>query len=100
LILQQQIDRNDDEISDNKAMLKLMVTLYKYHPHPIPTNKLYELANSSNNYGGIVLSKAVQMGFVVRKRVQKPPGERGNDMILNSLTTKGKELLEELGINA
>jgi len=88
----------DDFVRNNKAMLKLMSVLRKYHPHPIPTRRLYELANTSNNYGGVALFKAVRMGYITRKRVEKPLGERGNHMILNSLTPKGEQLLQELGI--
>jgi len=88
----------DDFVRNNKAMLKLMSVLLKYHPHPIPTRRLYDLANTSNNYGGVALCKAERMGYITRKRVEKPIGERGNHMILNSLTLKGERLLQELGI--
>src|SRR3712207_2358251 len=86
----------DDFVRHNKVMLKLMFELGKCHPHPIPTNQLYLLTRVSNNYGGIALCKGVDMGYITRKRVQKPPGEKGNDMILNSLTSKGLALLKKL----
>lgn len=86
----------DDFVRHNKIMLRLMFELEKYHPHPIPTNRLYLLSRVSNNYGGIALCKGVDMGYITRKRVQKPPGEKGNDMILNNLTERGLTLLKQL----
>jgi DNA-binding MarR family transcriptional regulator len=50
----------------------------------------------SNNYSYVGLQKAKRMGYITRKKIPKPEGQKGNDMIVNSLTPKGRALLETL----
>jgi hypothetical protein len=86
----------DDFIRCNKAMVKLLLTLYKSKRASMQTMKLYSVAKMSNNYSRLSLRKAERMGYITRRKVAKPKGEKGNDMIVNSLTPRGLQLLQSL----
>jgi hypothetical protein len=87
----------DDFVRCNGSMLKLLLTLYKKDGE-LPTTRLYDVARMSNNYSFIVLQRAERMGFIERKKVPKPKGLRGNDMVVNRLTNKGCRLLSSLDL--
>lgn len=80
-------------------MLKLLYTLYT-NGGSLSTNTLYTRARMSNNYSKVLLLRAERMGYITRKKVPMPKGKRGNDMIINTLTPKGHELLQKLGVVA
>jgi DNA-binding MarR family transcriptional regulator len=63
----------------------------------LPTRKLSQDVFNSRTYGWKVLKQAEKLGYIKRKRVQKPKGQRGNYMVMNYLTPKGRRLLQELG---
>src|SRR5215207_11356028 len=88
----------DDFVRCNRAMVKLLLTLYKSKSASMQTMKLYSVAKMSNNYSRLSLRNAERMGYITRKKVAKPKGEKGNDMIVNSLTPKGRALLKTLNL--
>jgi hypothetical protein len=88
----------DDFVRCNKGMVKLLLTLYKSKSTSMSTIRLYNAAKMSNNYSRLALQKAEKMGFITRKKVAKPEGEKGNDMIVNSLTFKGHAFLKRLSM--
>jgi hypothetical protein len=88
----------DDFVRCNKGMVKLLLTLYKSKSASMQTMELYSAAKLSNNYSRLLLRKAERMGYMTRKKLAKPQGEKGNDMIVNSLTPKGRALLKTLNL--
>ena len=87
----------DDFVHCNKGLLRLLFTLYK-RGSELSTTKLYKAADVSNNYSYILLQKAERMGLIERKKVSKPKGLKGNDMVVNKLTNKGRRLLSSLDL--
>jgi hypothetical protein len=87
----------DDFVRCNKSMLKLLLALYKKGGE-LPTIRLYNAAHTSNNYSYLGLQRAERLGYITRKKIPKPKGLKGNDMIVNSLTSKGRALLKTLNI--
>jgi DNA-binding MarR family transcriptional regulator len=85
----------DDFKKVNAAVIRLLLTLYE-SGGPMSSRRLYESAGMSRVYGPKMIKKAEQQGYVTRKRVRKPRGEKGNHMMINSLTPKAKRLLNTL----
>jgi|SRR5215216_1400648 len=85
----------DDFRRHYDAMIRLLRTLHK-HGGTMSTVRLYSTARMSNNYGGRMITKAAELGYVKRDKTPKPKGEKGADMMVNTLTVKGKQLLEKL----
>jgi hypothetical protein len=86
----------DDFKKINTAMLRLLLALYETPGNALSTVKLFNTADMSTAYGGKIIRKAENEGYIVRLRVPKPRGEQGNDMVVNTLTLKGKKLLKKL----
>jgi len=87
----------DDFKRYNTALLRLLLTLYECGGS-LATVKLFETADMSTAYGGKIVTKAAKLGYIKRDRVPKPKGEPGNDMVINTLTTRGTKLLERLNL--
>jgi hypothetical protein len=81
----------------NRSMLKLLHTLY-IDGSSLPTKVLYAHAHKSNNYSRLWLLKAERMGYITRKKVPMPKGKKGNTMVINTLTPKGRKLLSSLDL--
>jgi hypothetical protein len=93
----------DDFVRCNKGLLRLLLALYRKGGgvagnEGLSTTKLYKAAGMSNNYSYIVLQRAERMGFIERKKVPKPKGLKGNVMVVNRLTNKGRRLLSSLDL--
>jgi hypothetical protein len=89
----------DDFRKVNAALIRLLLTLHESPGGgPMSSRKLYESAGMSRVYGPKVLKKAAQEGYVTRKRVPKPKGEKGNHMVVNTLTPKARRLLDRLDL--
>jgi DNA-binding MarR family transcriptional regulator len=68
----------------------------KISPSGLPTRKLSEEIFNSRTYGWKVLKQAEKLGYIKRKKVRRPKGQKGNYMVMNYLTPKGRRLLQEL----
>jgi ABC-type uncharacterized transport system permease subunit len=60
--------------------------------HQISTRKLLETINSGDLHK--LIKRAEILGFIKRKKVKNAPGQKGNNMVMNSLTPMGEMLLE------
>jgi hypothetical protein len=87
----------DDFKKCNAALLRLLLTLHECGGF-LPTRQLYDSAGMSRRYGPTVIKKAVDQGYIKREKVSKPQGEKGNDMMVNSLTPRACRLLERLDL--
>ena len=85
----------DDFVRCNKNMIRLLRVLHRKGGE-LSTVRLYNTASMSNNYSYVGLQKAKRMGYITRKKIPKPEGQKGNNMIVNSLTPKGHALLKAL----
>ncbi|MDQ3903449.1 MAG: hypothetical protein M3247_07395 [Thermoproteota archaeon] len=59
----------------------------------ISTVKLLAKLNSTG-YGQYIMKRAVREGYMVRK--EQPPEGKGNYLVINYLSPKGKSLLKKL----
>jgi hypothetical protein len=66
------------------------------HGGSIPTVKLLTKIKSTD-YGQHIIRRAVKEGYVARKEL--PPQGKGNYLVMNYLTPKGKRLLKALSNN-
>ena len=77
----------------NKALIHLLQAIDSSPSGSIPTVKLLVKLRSTG-YGQHMIRRAVRKGYITRR--EKPPKGKGNYMVINSLTTKGKMLLNRL----
>jgi hypothetical protein len=85
-------------IVQRKPMLRLLAALSKNYG--IPTRQLLE-----GEFNGMDLHREIieaeRLGYVKRVKVEKPKGEKGNHLMVNLLTPKGKRIVKtakELGL--
>jgi len=65
-------------------------------PVGLPTNIAGLQVFNSRTYGGKILRQAEELGYIERKRISRPEGMGGHYYVMNSLTDKGRKLLQEL----
>lgn len=82
-----------DFVRINQGLIHLLQAIDSSPQGSIPTVKLL-VKLGSTGYGQHIIRRAVREGYVMRK--EKPPKGKGNYMVMNSLTTKGKTLLNNL----
>jgi len=78
-------------LSMNKGLIHLLQIIGKAPNGQISTRKLLDTVNSRDLHKLII--KGEELGFIKREKVPKPPGQRGNNMVINSLTEEGRALL-------
>ena len=77
----------------NKGLIHLLEAIDGNPDGSISTVKLLTKLKSTG-YGQHIIRRAVRDGYVVRKE-RRPPG-KGNYLVVNHLTPKGKALLDKL----
>jgi|SRR5215218_5245985 DNA-binding MarR family transcriptional regulator len=76
----------------NKGLIHVLQIIDQSPKGQISTRKLLEAINSGDLHK--LIKKGEKLGFIERKKVKKPQGQKGNNMVVNSLTLKGHMLLE------
>ena len=77
----------------NKGLIHLLQAIDSSPGGSISTVKLLTKLKSTG-YGQIIIRRAVSEGYVARK--ERPPHGKGNYLVVNDLTPKGKALLSKL----
>jgi hypothetical protein len=98
--------RIDDRISiidlldlRNAALLRILMLLRAAGDKGIPTVQLLNRLNSTN-YGQRMIKLGEKNGYVERVKVKVPKGQKGNIIVINRLTPKGKLLMTGVPPNA
>jgi hypothetical protein len=76
----------------NKGLIHILQIIAQSPKGQISTRKLLEAINSGDLYK--LIKKAEKLGFIKREKVKNPKGQKGNNMVINSLTLEGEYLLE------
>jgi hypothetical protein len=79
-------------VSMNRGLIHLLQIINKAPNGQISTRKLLDTLNSRDLHRLII--KGEELGFIKRDKVPKPPGQKGNNMMVNSLTEEGRALLK------
>ena len=90
----------DDFTRTHEQLVKLLKALDKAGPEGMSTRKLCENVLGSKAYArkNSLIDQAVALGYITRKKVDRPDGQVGNPTWkMNYLTEKGKKLLDQLG---
>lgn len=75
----------------NRGLIHLLEIIDQSPESQISTRKLLEAINSGDLHR--LIKKAEELGFIKREKVKKPKGQKGNNMVVNSLTEEGRVLL-------
>ena len=79
----------------HKGLVRMLQAIEKAGPRGLSTNKAGLQVFNSRQYGWRILEQARELGYVERKQVPRPRG--GHPYTMNYLTSRGRELLRELG---
>ncbi len=74
-------------VANNKALSKVLVILLEQGP--LPTRKLLS-EYGSTGHGQTLIKQAERQGFITRK--EREPEGRGNRLVVNALTAKGRRV--------
>ena len=80
-------------VRTNKGLVHLLQAIDTSPGGSIPTVKLLAKLKSTG-YGQHIIRRAVREGYMARK--EQPPESKGNYLVINYLTPKGKMLLRKL----
>lgn len=80
----------------NYSLLRLLVIVNAAGPQGIPTLKLLDEIGSRASFTQNVIKKAEKQGLIKREE-DAPPGPGQFAPMINSLTEKGKEFLQQNG---
>jgi hypothetical protein len=84
----------EDFVKMNQGLIHLLQAIDSSSPDgSISTVKLLTKLKSTG-YGQYIIKRAVREGYIARK--EQPPKGRGNYLVINYLTPKGKALLRKL----
>jgi DNA-binding MarR family transcriptional regulator len=83
----------EDFASMNQGLIRLLQAIDNSPGGSISTVKLLTKLKSTG-YGQHIIRRAVREGYMARK--EQPPEGRGNYLVINYLTPKGKALLRKL----
>lgn len=90
---------SDDRISiidlmdrRNAALLRILMLLKVAGDKGIPTVQLLERLHSTN-YGQKMIKLGEKNGYIERVKLKVPKGMKGNMIVINKLTPKGKLLM-------
>jgi hypothetical protein len=73
----------------------MLQALEQAGPSGLPTNEAGLEVFNSRQYGGLILKRAEKLGYISRTIADRKGG--GHYYVVNKLTDKGRELLQELG---
>jgi hypothetical protein len=76
----------------NAALLRILMVLKVAGHRGIPTVQLLNRIHSTN-YGQRMIKLGEKNGYIERVKVKVPEGKKGNFIVFNKLTPKGKELM-------
>jgi hypothetical protein len=79
----------------NKVMIELLRALKEHDNDGLSTMQLLQKVNRTHNAQEMI-KRAEQYGYI--KRVSKAPKTKGNWLVINYLTPKGKQLLDKLSM--
>jgi DNA-binding MarR family transcriptional regulator len=77
----------------NQSLIHLLQAIDSSPDGSISTVKLLRMLKSTS-YGQLIIRRAVREGYIARK--EQPPKGKGNYLVINYLTPKGKALLRNL----
>ena len=80
----------------HKGLVRMLQAIEKAGPTGLSTNKAGERVFNSRYYGWRILELAHERGYIERIEVPRPRG--GHPYTMNRLTSRGRELLKELGL--
>jgi hypothetical protein len=80
----------EDFVKMNQGLIHLLQAIDSSPGGYIPTVKLLRKLKSTG-YGQHIIRRAVREGYIARK--EQPPKGKGNYLVINYLTPKGKVLL-------
>ena len=83
----------EDFVKMNQGLIHLLQAIDSSPGSSISTVKLL-IKLKSTGYGQYIIKRAVREGYIARK--EQPPKGRGNYLVINYLTPKGKALLRKL----
>jgi hypothetical protein len=76
----------------NRGLIHLLQIIDQAPKGQISTRMLLKSIKSYDLHR--LIKKAETLGFIKREKVPKPPGQRGNNITINSLTPEGREILK------
>jgi hypothetical protein len=76
----------------NRGLIHVLQIIDQAPNGQISTRKLLETINSGDLHK--LIKKGEELGFIERKKVKNPKGQKGNNMVVNSLSPMGYKLLE------
>lgn len=80
----------------NKGLITLLKAVQKAGDEGTSTRKLLYDEIKMIGYGQTLIKRAEKEGYIKRKEVKKPVGQKGAHLVMNYLTPKGKKLLSQL----
>jgi DNA-binding MarR family transcriptional regulator len=84
-----------DFLKLHNGLVRMLQALAEAGPSGLSTNKASLQVFNSRTYGWRILTQAEELGYIERKQMPRPNG--GHPYTMNSLTPKGRKLLQELG---
>jgi hypothetical protein len=76
----------------NAALLRILMVLRVEGDKGMPTVQLLNRLNSTN-YGQRMIKLGEKNGYIERVKVKVPKGQKGNIIVINRLTSKGKGIM-------
>lgn len=83
----------------NIALLRILMQLSVAGDKGIPTVQLLNRLRSTN-YGQRMIKLGEKNGYIERVKVKVPKGKKGNIIVINRLTPKGKGIMVGVPLNA
>jgi hypothetical protein len=85
-----------DFIATHPYLVRLLKAIQRAGPRGLSTFRLCDQVFKSHSFGLKVIEQAEMHGYIKRTKQSKPKGEKGHWLKVNTLTPKGKALLEKL----
>jgi hypothetical protein len=79
----------------NAALLRILMVLKAAGDKGLPTVQLLNRIQSTN-YGQRMIKLGEKNGYIERVKIKVPKGKKGNIIVINRLTPKGKGIMTEV----
>jgi hypothetical protein len=95
------VSNPDTFIRDHTGLVRLLIAVNRAGKRGISTRRVCEQVFNSRSYGLEMLKEAAKQELITRSTPVPPgKGERGNWLVVNKITPKGRRLLKNLQLGS